>query len=89
MLRPLGMTVEGENDNITGCGQTVATLELTPNLPAMKKEQYVQAGVGHYGVFNGSRFRREIAPRIKAFIARHAAAEPIQAQSLPGVILLD
>jgi polyhydroxyalkanoate depolymerase len=83
------MTVEGENDDITGCGQTVAALELTPNLPATKKEQYVQAGVGHYGVFNGSRFRREIAPRIKAFMTRHAAAEPIQAHSRPGVILLE
>jgi polyhydroxyalkanoate depolymerase len=83
------MTVEGENDDITGCGQTVAALELTPDLPGEKKEEYVQAGVGHYGVFNGSRFRTEIAPRIKAFMARHAAATSSRAQSLPRVILLE
>jgi poly(3-hydroxybutyrate) depolymerase len=83
------MTVEGENDDITGCGQTVAALELTPNLPEEKKEEYVQAGVGHYGVFNGSRFRSEIAPRIKAFMARQAAAEPTLWDSRPGVIVLE
>jgi polyhydroxyalkanoate depolymerase len=83
------MTVEGENDDITGCGQTSAALKLTPNLSADRKEHYIQAGVGHYGVFNGSRYRTEIAPRIKAFMTRHAAAEPSRAQSLPGVILLD
>ena len=83
------MTVEGENDDITGCGQTSAALKLTPNLSADKKEHYIQAGVGHYGVFNGSRYRSEIAPRIKAFMARHAAAAPSRAQSLPRVILLE
>jgi polyhydroxyalkanoate depolymerase len=66
------MTVEGEKDDITGCGQTLAALTLTPNLSADKKEHYVQAGAGHYGVFNGSRFRTEIAPRIKAFMTRNA-----------------
>jgi polyhydroxyalkanoate depolymerase len=83
------MTVEGENDDITGCGQTSAAHRLMPNLSADKKEHYVQAGVGHYGVFNGSRFRSEVAPRIKAFMTRHAAAAPSRAQSLPAVILLD
>jgi polyhydroxyalkanoate depolymerase len=83
------MTVEGENDDITGCGQTSAALRLTPNLSADKKEHYVQAGVGHYGVFNGSRYRSEIAPRIKVFMARHAAAAPSHWHSQPGVILLD
>src|SRR3712207_1868923 len=47
------MTVEGEKDDVTGCGQTSAALTLTPNLSADKKEHYVQAGAGHYGVFNG------------------------------------
>jgi poly(3-hydroxybutyrate) depolymerase len=32
--------------------------------------------VGHYGVFNGSRFRKEIAPRIAGFMAEHAADAP-------------
>jgi poly(3-hydroxybutyrate) depolymerase len=74
------MTIEGENDDITGRGQTVAALDLTPNLPNAKKEHSLQAGVGHYGVFNGSRFRREIAPRIKAFMERNAAVEPVRSQ---------
>ena len=45
------MTIEGEKDDITGRGQTVAALDLTPNLSAGKKEHHLQACVGHYGVF--------------------------------------
>ncbi len=58
------MTVEGENDDISGVGQTQAAHELCSNIPANRKVAYLQKGVGHYGVFNGSRFRSEIAPRI-------------------------
>src|SRR3954464_15972376 len=58
------MTVEGEKDDISGIGQTYAAQELCSSIHAEKKEHYEQEGVGHYGVFNGSRFRREIAPRI-------------------------
>ncbi|MGA0596264.1 polyhydroxyalkanoate depolymerase [Enterovirga sp. CN4-39] len=65
------MAVEGEKDDISGVGQTQAALELTPNLSADRKVYYLQKGVGHYGVFNGSRFRSEIAPRICDFIATH------------------
>lgn len=63
------MTVEGENDDISGVGQTQAALDLCVNIPDARKLDYVQKGVGHYGVFNGSRFRSEIAPRIRDFIA--------------------
>lgn len=62
------MTVEGEKDDITGRGQTKAALALCTNLPDEKKNHYVQPTVGHYGVFNGSRFRRHIQPRIRDFI---------------------
>ena len=62
------MTVEGEQDDITGRGQTEAALALCPNLPKRKKHAYVQAEVGHYGVFNGSRFRAHIQPKIRDFI---------------------
>jgi len=62
------MAVEGERDDISGVGQTLAALDLTPNLPADKKLYHLQAGVGHYGVFNGSRFRAQVAPRIVEFI---------------------
>jgi poly(3-hydroxybutyrate) depolymerase len=62
------MTVEGENDDISGVGQTEAAQDLCVNIPDSKRVHYVQLGVGHYGVFNGSRFRSEIAPRIADFM---------------------
>jgi poly(3-hydroxybutyrate) depolymerase len=65
-------TIEGERDDISGIGQTRAAHKLTRNLPEPMRQHYEQPGVGHYGLFNGSRFRAEIAPRIKAFIAAHA-----------------
>ena len=65
------MTVEGEKDDISGIGQTQAAHELCRNIPASKQVDYIQPGVGHYGVFNGSRWRNEIAPRIRDFIRSH------------------
>ncbi len=65
------MTVEGEKDDITGVGQCEAALHLCTNLPRSKKRHYHQAGVGHYGVFNGSRFRHEIVPRVVSFMTEH------------------
>jgi len=62
------LTIEGENDDISGVGQTEAAHRLCVNIPPEKKAHYLQPGVGHYGVFNGSRFRAEIAPRIADFI---------------------
>jgi len=63
------MTVEGELDDISAPGQTSAAHALCTSIPAQRKTHYVQPGVGHYGVFNGQRFRDEIEPRIAAFIA--------------------
>jgi len=62
------MTVEGEFDDISGIGQTQAAHDLFRNIPDHKQLDYVQRGVGHYGVFNGSRWRTEIAPRITDFM---------------------
>lgn len=62
------MTIEGENDDISGVGQTEAAQRLCVNIPAEKRVHYLQKRVGHYGVFNGSRFRNEIVPRIDEFI---------------------
>jgi poly(3-hydroxybutyrate) depolymerase len=62
------LTVEGENDDISGLGQTEAAHRLCVNIPGERKSHWMQPGVGHYGVFNGSRFRSEIAPRIADFI---------------------
>ena len=63
------MTVEGEKDDISGVGQTRAAHRLCPNIPDDRRMHWVQPRVGHYGVFNGSRYRAEIVPRIGAFIA--------------------
>ena len=63
------LTVEGGKDDITGPGQTEAAHALTPNLPASLREHYVHPDVGHYGVFNGGRWRRDIQPRIARFLA--------------------
>ncbi|WP_341704596.1 polyhydroxyalkanoate depolymerase [Ferrovibrio sp.] len=65
------MTVEGEKDDITGLGQTMAAHDLCTNIPAHRRAHHMQAGVGHYGVFNGRRWREEIAPKVTAFIRQH------------------
>jgi len=65
------MTVEGEHDDISGVGQTQAAHHLCANIPADLKTHWLQPGVGHYGVFNGSRFRSEITPRIADFVLSH------------------
>jgi poly(3-hydroxybutyrate) depolymerase len=62
------MTVEGEKDDISSVGQTKPAHDLCHNLSDDLKAHYVQPSVGHYGVFNGSRFRAEIAPRISDFV---------------------
>lgn len=65
------MTVEGYKDDITGIGQTEAALDLCKNLPNSMKAHHLQEGVGHYGVFNGSRFRNEILPKVRKFMRSH------------------
>ncbi len=62
------LTIEGEHDDISGVGQTEAAHRLCVNIPAERKSHWLQPNVGHYGVFNGSRFRAEIAPRIADFV---------------------
>ncbi|ACS58517.1 polyhydroxyalkanoate depolymerase [Rhizobium leguminosarum] len=66
------LTVEGENDDISGVGQTKAAQTICVNIPEDMRMHYLQPDVGHYGVFNGSRFRREIAPRIIDFVRKHS-----------------
>ena len=62
------LAVEGERDDISGVGQTLSALELCKNVPNDLKHYHLQKGVGHYGVFNGKRFREEIMPTIHRFI---------------------
>lgn len=68
------LTVEGENDDISGVGQTEAAQDICTGIPADRRAHYLQPKVGHYGVFNGSRFRAEIAPRIRDFISTFSQA---------------
>lgn len=65
------LAVEGERDDISGLGQTKAALDLAANLPEDAKQYYMAAGVGHYGIFNGRRWREIIAPVVEAFIRKH------------------
>ncbi len=65
------LTIEGENDDITGAGQTRAAHDILSGIPKSKKQHHTQPEVGHYGVFNGRRFREEIGPKIKGFIASY------------------
>ncbi len=62
------MTVEGALDDISGVGQTEAAHALCRNLPPERRRHRLQAGVGHYGIFNGRRWRSEILPDIADFI---------------------
>lgn len=65
-------TIEGAEDDMCKVGMTAAAHDLCRELPAELHQHYVQPGVGHYGVFSGTRYREEVAPRIKAFIAGRA-----------------
>lgn len=65
------MTIEGERDDISGVGPTFATHALCSRIPAENHRHLLQKGVGHYGVFNGRRWREEIQPKIAEFIAKY------------------
>jgi poly(3-hydroxybutyrate) depolymerase len=62
------MTVEGELDDISGIGQTRAAHALTPNIPGARRVHWEQPRVGHYGIFNGRKWREQIMPRVRDFI---------------------
>jgi poly(3-hydroxybutyrate) depolymerase len=66
------MTVEGELDDISGVGQTYAAHALCANLPAERHRHLMQPGVGHFGIFNGKRWRTAILPQVRAFIRASA-----------------
>ena len=65
------LAVEGERDDISGLGQTKAALHLARNLDEGKKRYYMAEGAGHYGIFNGSRWRDKVAPVVEEFIGKH------------------
>lgn len=65
------LAIEGERDDISGIGQTKAALTLANKLPEDKKKYLMAEGVGHYGIFNGSKWRERIAPVVEDWIAAH------------------
>jgi len=69
------LAIEGERDDISGIGQTRAALELAVNLPDAKKAYHMALGAGHYGIFNGRKWREGVAPVVEQFIRRHDTAK--------------
>jgi poly(3-hydroxybutyrate) depolymerase len=65
------LAIEGERDDISGIGQTKAALKLAKALPANRKKYLMAKGVGHYGIFNGRKWREEIAPVVEKWIRTH------------------
>ncbi len=65
------LAIEGENDDISGIGQTRAALHLAIHLPESRKRYLLAPEVGHYGIFNGSKWRNRIAPVVEEWIAQH------------------
>ena len=65
------LAVEGERDDISGIGQTKAALPLATGLKDKHKKYYLAESAGHYGIFNGSRWRDDIAPTVEAFMTEN------------------
>jgi poly(3-hydroxybutyrate) depolymerase len=82
------LTVEGEHDDISGVGQTEAAHKLCPNIPPERRAHYLQLGVGHYGVFNGSRFRAEVAPRISDFMLSIEKPQAVARRAAPKLAVV-
>jgi poly(3-hydroxybutyrate) depolymerase len=66
------LAIEGERDDISGIGQTKAALDIATRLPRAKKQYFLARDVGHYGIFNGRKWREKIAPVVEKFIAANA-----------------
>ncbi|HWH23063.1 MAG TPA: polyhydroxyalkanoate depolymerase [Allosphingosinicella sp.] len=65
------LAIEGERDDISGLGQTKAALEISTSLPAKLKKYHLAKGVGHYGIFHGSKWRDRIAPVLERWIREY------------------
>ena len=65
------LAIEGERDDISGIGQTRAALDLAAKLPRANKKYFLARDVGHYGIFNGSKWRAQIAPVVEEWIDAH------------------
>jgi poly(3-hydroxybutyrate) depolymerase len=65
------LAIEGERDDISGIGQTKSALTIASNLPDEMKQYHLAPEVGHYGIFNGSKWRSKIAPVVESWILAH------------------
>ena len=65
------LAIEGERDDISGIGQTKAALTIATGLPEAMKQYHMAPEVGHYGIFNGSKWREKIAPIVEEWILAH------------------
>jgi poly(3-hydroxybutyrate) depolymerase len=79
------LAIEGERDDISGLGQTKAALDLAVKLPESKKQYYMAEGAGHYGIFNGRKWRETIAPVVEQFIRKH---DPAKLTPLPDRVVV-
>jgi poly(3-hydroxybutyrate) depolymerase len=70
------LTIEGELDDISGQGQTQAAHDLCRNIPAERKRHLLVQGAGHYGIFSGRRWREQVYPKVREFIAAAQSATP-------------
>jgi len=66
------LAIEGERDDISGIGQTKAALDIATGLAKAKKQYFLAKDVGHYGIFNGRKWREKIAPVVEKFIAANS-----------------
>ena len=76
------LTIEGELDDISGAGQTRAAHGLCTGVPEAHRFHYDAKGAGHYGIFSGRRWRENVYPEVRGFIARYHAGS--RAPALPG-----
>jgi poly(3-hydroxybutyrate) depolymerase len=78
------LTIEGELDDISGAGQTRAAHGLCTGIPQARRLHYDALGAGHYGIFSGRRWRENVYPQVREFIARHDRAAPTRATKAPS-----
>jgi len=74
------LIIEGEKDDISAPGQCLAALDMMPNLPDSKKSAHLEPGAGHYGIFAGKSWRRNIRPLVLNFLDDHAAPSDISSK---------
>ncbi len=74
------LAIEGEKDDISGIGQTRASLHLATGLDESRKKYFLAKDVGHYGIFNGSKWRNRIAPVLEQWMTEHRRA-PVMAEA--------